>query len=244
MRTREPQEGMSSRAGTDQADRRDFEAHLGVSPKISRTSAHGLMRDSSRGSRRRRRTKRAGGGRARWLLPRLPGTYPGEDERPSLRAHGSRREPSSMRAVRNRIETCRRLRGRALRLPNVLRTLRGFLGRAAEAPEVAVEVRRASACARFDGSRHREEAARNPRDGEQPGRLGCLRRVWSKASEPSTRQRRNRPGLGSRRFRDRGSGPSIARGRCTRRKTSKGHETPRKAGYAHWVRTGRDGRAG
>ena len=138
-------------------------------------------------------------------MPRLSGTYPGEERRPPLRALGSRREPSSARAgVRKRNARCGRSGGRALRrLPIQLQKPGGFLGRAAEVGEVAVEVSRSEARAHYGSSRqHQEGTAKNPRNGAERSEIsGGYVAGGAKRQRREDGQRRNRPGLESRRAR-------------------------------------------
>jgi hypothetical protein len=104
-------------------------------------------------------------------------------------------------------------------MPKAFRTPSGFLGRAEETPEVAVEVKR-FACVLFQSSLR----AKNPRNG------GAGNGAYSDVDQhvrADERQRRSTLGLGSERGCRRGSGPSTARGRYIERKTLKGNETPR-----------------
>jgi hypothetical protein len=127
--------------------------------------------------------------------------------------------------------------GRALRwLPNEPHGPSGILGRSVEAREVAVEVRRPDHSTFRPSSERGGVAARNPKNGAARASAGRDGARGDKASETSKRQRRNRPELGSRRVRfepsigigspTEGAAPD---GRCARRKTLKGNETPREA---------------
>jgi len=186
-------------------------------------------------------------------MPRLSGAYPGEEHRPALHARESRREPSSTRAsVARRRARGGRSGGRALRrLPIQLQRPSGFLGREVEVGEVAVEVSRSSACARFESSsRHREGAAKNPRNGAERndlsgGYVGC----GAKRQRRGDGQRRNRSGLESRRVREAGIGSLSSRMDAARDgirwRGTKLHERrsytlgARGARRAHWMSTGR-----